>query len=249
MTYIFNRSEPFLSNAQFSQTRDLSRIQVKLGPERQPAVTDAAAAMAERIKELELENRRLQRLTITDELTCAYNRRHFRASYLSLLNSTSRYPSIALCLFDIDHFKGYNDTFGHPMGDAALRAITRAIRPLLRRNSDCLFRFGGDEFGALFCASSAQGAMSMIQKFQQAVKSLRLSLTTDSTATLTATYGIAWHPNPGMANIDAKQFYSAADNTLYKAKHGGRNCILMRVMNDDEHDGESHLTKHATDPL
>jgi len=249
MKSIFNRSEPFVSDIPLSQTQDTSHIKLEFSRAQRRPEAELAGAMASRIKQLEMENRRLQRLTITDELTCAYNRRYFRASYQALVDSASRHPSIALCLFDIDHFKAYNDTFGHPMGDAALRAVTRAIRPLLRRGSDRLFRFGGDEFGALFCAASPDNAVQMIQRFQQAVRDLHLAQRIDTDDILTATYGIAWHPDPRAANIDAKQFYSAADNTLYKAKHDGRNCILMRVMHDDAHDGETRFIKCANDHL
>src|SRR5690606_15336010 len=112
---------------------------------------EALAAMVSRIKQLEAENRRLRHLSITDELTGAYNRRHFRASFTELVHAQDsplpRTTAIALCLFDIDHFKAYNDAFGHPMGDAALRSISVAVAALLRRDSDRLFRFGGDEFG------------------------------------------------------------------------------------------------------
>lgn len=195
---------------------------------------DLAQAMRLQISQLEMENRRLQRLSITDELTCAYNRRHFRASYTALLQTPLRPPAIALCLFDIDHFKSYNDAFGHPMGDAALRNIARAIKPLLRRQSDRLFRFGGDEFGALFCAPSSSRAQALVEQFQAAVKALQLPHPGTLTGKVCATFGIVWHPDPGAHRINAQHLYSAADNTLYRAKHEGRNCILMRRMADDD---------------
>ena len=197
--------------------------------------------MADRIRQLESENKRLQRLSITDELTCAYNRRHFRTSYQSLLSTPLRPPAVALCLFDIDRFKAYNDAFGHPMGDAALRAVTLAINPLLRRASDRLFRFGGDEFGALFSASSAEQAIHLVEKFQDAIQELKLSHPAGPATLLTATFGIAWHPEPSTAQIDAKHFYSAADNTLYQAKQEGRNCIVVRAMQNADDPGDHQI--------
>lgn len=196
----------------------------------------ATAAMLARIKQLESQNRRLRRLSITDELTCAFNRRHFSTSFAVLVHTpTSPLPrttGLALCLFDIDHFKAYNDAFGHPMGDAALRAVSVAISALLRRESDRLFRFGGDEFGALFHAATPAQAEEFAEQFQAAINDLQISHPHVPGSRLSATFGVAWHPAPARRGLNAKQLYSAADNTLYAAKQGGRNRILIRIMND-----------------
>ena len=241
------RHEPFFSvppvSVSIQRTRRANGAPLSLPASTAPSLPtskiEAATALLSRIKQLEAENRRLRHLCITDELTGAYNRRHFRASFTDLVHVPSsplpRTTAIALCLFDVDHFKAYNDAFGHPMGDAALRSVSMAVGALLKRESDRLFRFGGDEFGALFRAPAPEHAMQFAEQFQAAIRGLRLSHPNGSNDTLSATFGIAWHPDPARHRINAKQLYSAADNTLYEAKHGGRNCILMRIMHDAEH--------------
>ncbi|MBO9356969.1 diguanylate cyclase [Bordetella petrii] len=202
----------------------------------EPALQDGAAtaALLARIRQLESQNRRLRRLSITDELTGAYNHRHFSGSFATLIHKPTaplpRTTAIALCLFDIDHFKAYNDAFGHPTGDAALRAVSMAVRAALRRESDRLFRFGGDEFGSLLLAETPDQAMELVTRFQVAIGKLQLTHPLRAGATLSASFGIAWHPAPARDGLHPKQLYSAADDTLYAAKQGGRNRILMRAM-------------------
>jgi len=198
----------------------------------------SSAAMLARIRQLESQNRRLQRLSITDELTCVYNRRHFSASFAALVHTPPsplpRAAAVALCLFDIDHFKAYNDAFGHPMGDAALRAAGTAVKALLRRESDRLFRFGGDEFGALLRAATPAHAEEFAQKCQAAISAMKIPHPGTPGSLLSATFGVAWHPAPARCGVTAQQLYSAADNTLYAAKQAGRNRVLMRIMQDTE---------------
>ncbi|MBV7486409.1 GGDEF domain-containing protein [Bordetella sp. BOR01] len=242
------RHEPFLApppQGAFPQGALLAQKRPKAGRLGKPGRADeplptpdgpAVTAMLARIKQLESQNRRLRHLSITDELTGAFNHRHFPASFAALVHlpvsPLPRTIAIALCLFDIDHFKAYNDAFGHPMGDAALRAISIAVRGVLRRESDRLFRFGGDEFGTLFLAATPEQAVELVEKFQAAINKLKLSHPTCPGASLSATFGIAWHPAPAYHGLTAKQLYSVADDTLYAAKQNGRNRILMRIMHD-----------------
>lgn len=203
-------------------------------PEMQPADDPATQDMLARIRQLESQNRRLRHLSITDELTCAFNRRHFSTSYAQLVHLSgapaARGDAIALCLFDIDYFKTYNDTFGHPRGDMALQAVSHAVANMLRCGSDRLFRFGGDEFGVLFRAASAEEALERARSFQTAVDALRIAHPGGQHKLLTASFGLAWHATPAAHGVDAKQIYSAADAVLYAAKQEGRNRVRLQVM-------------------
>lgn len=238
------RHEPFLSPPQGlvlapqGLSASAAAMPEGIGPPAWPAGSATPAAMLARIKQLESQNRRLRRLSITDELTCAFNRRHFSASFAALVHlppsPLPRTTALALCLFDIDHFKAYNDAFGHPMGDAALRAVSVALGALLRRESDRLFRFGGDEFGALYHAATPGQAEEFAQQLQAAINGLQISHPRAPGSKLSATFGVAWHPDPVRHALNPKQLYSAADNTLYAAKQGGRNRILMRIMCDPD---------------
>lgn len=239
----YPRHEPFLSPPQALLVASTQARSPSPTAEcaRSLAVTrddPAGAAMLARIRQLESQNRRLQHLSITDELTGVYNRRHYSASFATLVHEPTtplpRTAALALCLFDIDYFKAYNDTFGHPMGDAALRAVSLAVGRLLRRESDRLFRFGGDEFGALLRVSAPDQAEEFAVQCQAAIRTLGISHPGTPGSLLSATFGVAWHPSPARCGLRGLQLYSAADNTLYAAKQSGRNRVVMRVMQDAE---------------
>ncbi len=183
-----------------------------------------------RIRALEVENRRLRKLAITDDLTHAFNRRHFQDAFRSLLRVPARSHSIALCLFDIDNFKAYNDIYGHLQGDEALRAVTAAIRGTLRRASDRLFRLGGDEFGVLFWEPSPDRALGMVQRMRSAVNALQLPHTGNARKIVTATFGLAWCDSSVPGALSPQKMYATADSVLYDAKRSGRDRVAMQVM-------------------
>lgn len=242
MKDIHPRHEPFfsLTNQDVLLTpgglRALMHGIPEADPAAQPGGDTAASDMMARIRQLEFQNRRLRHLSITDELTCAFNRRHYSTSYAQLVHLSgtphARTGAIALCLFDIDHFKAYNDAYGHPRGDMALQAVSCAVSNMLRCGSDRLFRFGGDEFGVLFRAATPEEALGRTQTFQQAIDTLRIAHPGTRNKLLSASFGIAWHPAPAAHGLDAKQIYAAADAILYSAKQEGRNCALLQVMAD-----------------
>ncbi len=95
--------------------------------------------------------KKLQELSITDELTTLYNRRYFNDIFPKLINSAKREDlSVCFAIMDIDYFKAYNDTYGHICGDNALTSVSKSLKDSLSRADDYCFRLGGEEFGILF---------------------------------------------------------------------------------------------------
>jgi diguanylate cyclase (GGDEF)-like protein len=186
------------------------------------------AHLMSRIRDLEAENSRLMQLTVTDELTGAYNRRHFDGQFRHDSASRVRKHSLAFCLFDVDNFKAYNDSYGHGAGDDALRLIAGVVMSQLRQDQGLLFRLGGDEFCMLLFMDSAALALRIIERVQHKVRELKLPHPHGGGGVLTISFGVVWRDRHSAVMAAHRQLYLDADRVLYEAKRSGRDQI--RVM-------------------
>ena len=193
----------------------------------QPPVSGAATPqeLQAQVDTLELENARLRRLALTDDLTGAYNRRYFATMLRDALRERVRGGGLALCLFDIDNFKTINDRHGHFAGDYLLRRVALAARRCMRRTSDDLCRVGGDEFAAVLSAPSASAALAQAQRVLDAIRAIAPLDTPHGPRHVTATFGLAWIA-PGVS-LTWEQAYSDADRALYRAKQAGKNRLHL----------------------
>lgn len=178
----------------------------------------------ERTRDLRNANQRLQTLAITDELTGAFNRRHFNDFCDKALNRELRDEPLAFCMFDIDHFKPFNDQLGHQEGDQALRTISGAVQNSLKRSSDVLFRLGGEEFGVLFTAKSLPAAQEFAEQLRKAIRAEKIYHPTNTDHIATASFGVVWCSPLLSANRD--DIYACADKLLYTAKANGRDQVV-----------------------
>ncbi len=135
--------------------------------------------------------------------------------------------SFSILLLDIDHFKRINDTWGHPCGDAALRAVAHCIAETIR-GSDILFRYGGEEFVILLSDTDAQGALQLAERIRQALERLECDYDNQSIR-LTASLGIATLQD----NEAAHALLKRADDALYQAKATGRNRVVLAYTSRD----------------
>jgi two-component system, sensor histidine kinase LadS len=185
------------------------------------------AQVADRTRALEHANQRLQALAVTDALTGAFNRRHFNDLCAAALQQRPRKEPLALCMFDLDHFKRYNDTYGHQAGDTALRAISHAIQARLKRSGDTLFRLGGEEFGVLFCAGSQALAVAFVEQLRQAVLDQNIAHEGEPKGCITASFGVGWWHDCDDGALTPDAMYVAVDRALYAAKAAGRDCVQV----------------------
>lgn len=157
----------------------------------------------------------MEHAAATDRLTGAWNRRWFEDGAIQLIAASGRGEApISLILYDLDHFKQVNDTFGHEVGDQVLKAVTEAVRGQLRA-SDALARWGGEEFIVLCPATTLAGATMLAEKIRQAVEGRSFP----QAGMVTISLGVAqYHPSEG---LDA--WVRRADEALYRAKMRGRN--------------------------
>ncbi len=162
----------------------------------------------------------------TDPLTGLSNRLRLWEDLQSAHSKLERYPfpyAVALC--DVDRFKAYNDRFGHPAGDAALRAVANTIAEQCR-GGDRAYRYGGEEFLVILAAQAAAGAATAMNRIRQAVQTLAIPHKDNLPAeVLTISCGIAV-ARPGTKRTQ-EAVVAEADTALYQAKNGGRNRVVV----------------------
>jgi two-component system, sensor histidine kinase LadS len=187
--------------------------------------TELEIRVAERTHDLQDANARLTELSQTDALTGIFNRRYLDMQLALDLRRMARHNgSIAVMLVDIDHFKRFNDTHGHPAGDACLQAVAAALRAQLPRIGDTVARYGGEEFCVLAPESTEEGALALAEKLRHAVAEVRIPLEPQA-ASVTASIGLHWQQVDQGATASA--VLKHADQALYLAKAAGRNRVCV----------------------
>ena len=167
---------------------------------------------------------KLEELATTDALTGLRNRRKFDEVIDSEWRRALRHNTpLSLLMIDADHFKSYNDTYGHQAGDQVLVGIAICISDSVHRAGDCAARYGGEEFAVLLPATAGADAMMVAETIRRKVQGW-----SDEPVMSTVSIGIA-SITPTEA-LDWPQFVNAADKALYAAKDAGRNCCVMAPM-------------------
>ncbi|RYD83302.1 MAG: GGDEF domain-containing protein, partial [Sphingomonadales bacterium] len=133
---------------------------------------------------------------------------------------------LALLMIDIDHFKTLNDLMGHPEGDARLRDVAHAIRGRARRAADVATRYGGEEFAVILPGVDPERALAQAEETRLAVEEMALK-SPAPLGRVTVSIGVAHISGPHDENTAA--FMAAADAALYRAKHAGRNCVMLQA--------------------
>jgi diguanylate cyclase (GGDEF)-like protein len=177
-------------------------------------------------QELEEANRRLNHLATHDALTGLRNRRCFE-DRLQEEWGRARREGIPLSLFlvDLDHFKQYNDHYGHQAGDRCLARVASSLGETFQRASDLVARYGGEEFIALAPGLAAEDALTLAESLCERVAALRIEHAASAVAgSLTVSIGVATHRPDG--ETPPEEVVRRADAALYRAKAQGRNRAL-----------------------
>jgi diguanylate cyclase (GGDEF)-like protein len=178
--------------------------------------------LADRTSALRRDSRRFYVASRTDPLTGAGNRLRLDEDLAAEVARAQRYghtPTIAMC--DLDHFKDFNDRFGHLAGDDALRRVADTIRANLRAG-DVLYRYGGEELVVVLPEQSLDDAGKAMERVRAAVEALAIPAGTGA-GSLTVSVGLA-HLEPGR-DTTPSQWLDRADEALYRAKRAGRNRV------------------------
>ncbi len=189
-----------------------------------------ALALADRIKLLQTERSRLKEkertltvLSITDGLTGLYNKRWFQDKLPSEMNQARGMGlSLSMLVCDVDHFKTFNDTYGHAAGDLVLAGLGDLFREALR-NNDIAFRYGGEEFAVILPGVDAGQAQKVAERLRASFADLKITLPDGGQAGATISIGVT-QQRPGDSRED---IFGRADAALYKAKKRGRNRVVV----------------------
>ena len=174
-------------------------------------------------KELEEKNRELERLSTTDGLLGIANRRSFDDFFDKEWRRASREEKhLSIILIDIDHFKAFNDNYGHQGGDDCLRRVATRLKECLKRGGDKIARYGGEEFVVVLPNTNQQGAILIAEELRAGIESMNLQHEHSKVADhVTISLGVASVvPNQ---NLSLTKLISMADDALYEAKEAGRN--------------------------
>jgi diguanylate cyclase (GGDEF)-like protein/PAS domain S-box-containing protein len=184
----------------------------------------AEAALKVAHQELETALAREQKLARTDELTRVYNRRYLFELAEHEFKVAKRYQqSLSVIMFDLDHFKKINDTFGHTIGDLVLQRVTKAVSSILR-STDLIGRYGGEEFVILLPMTGMKQAYALAERIRRKTEKIRIR-TEKGIVTVTMSIGIV-ELDQQMPNNSVELLIRSADEKMYAAKQAGRNCIV-----------------------
>jgi len=189
-------------------------------------------ALREVQRQLEVTNAELHRLSATDALTGIPNRRIFDETMHNEWRRAIREKTwLTIVIIDIDHFKLFNDHYGHQAGDDALHQVAQALSTIIRRPGDMLARYGGEEFGVILPNTDQLGTGAISQRFIEAVNNLNIEHKESKTLDkVTISLGAA--SIMPVQEVKPEDVLKEADKALYRAKENGRNqsvCVLHKV--------------------
>jgi len=174
----------------------------------------------------EVFQRQMYESSLRDGLTRAFNKKYFTDRLESEFTFALRHNSpLALVMFDIDHFKKVNDTYGHPAGDAILTDLS-ALMMISLRTEDIFARYGGEEFAVICRGSDLAQAQVIGERLRRAAEGRKFTFQ-DKVIPVTISIGVAALPDPNIK--DAAAFVVAADGALYRSKQGGRNRVSLHM--------------------
>lgn len=179
-----------------------------------------------RTRELQEKNAILEQLSFMDGLTQIANRRKFDEFYIFSWQSASRnHQELIVLMLDIDHFKHYNDTYGHLEGDQCLKGIAQLLQIKVKRSSDLLARYGGEEFVIVLNHTTIDYAIQMSEDILQSVRELGIEHKSSAYGVVTLSIGVAVIRASEKLPMD--YLIDLADQALYQAKSSGRNTYMV----------------------
>lgn len=176
-------------------------------------------------RQLEQQTENMRSLAFLDELTGIANRRHFNRSLEAEWRRCLRERQpLSMIMLDVDYFKQFNDLYGHQRGDDCLVCIAGSLKNSLTRSHDLPARIGGEEFACLLPNTQLEGALIKAERIRSEIEALAIPHAGSLAGpVVTVSVGVACMlPEPG---IDYLSLLEAADETLYRAKHEGRNQV------------------------
>lgn len=177
------------------------------------------------LTELAEKNRALEEQNTLDALSGVRNRAYFDKKILAEMKRSRREQRpLALVMLDIDHFKQINDQYGHLAGDAVIRGVAQRIQALLKRSSDHVCRYGGEEFALILPNTDAEGVVTLAEQIRQAIADMPFET---EIGELSAQISAGCYAVVAEAGMVSSDYIQAADRALYQAKQQGRNQVQL----------------------
>jgi len=173
--------------------------------------------------------KRMETLAITDALSNLYNRRYFNMIFEKEVKRLKReHGSMVFMMLDIDHFKLYNDKYGHLKGDEVLIAVSQCLKEVCQRETDQVFRLGGEEFGIVLLGMDNTKVHAFAGKVIKSIENLNIKHEENDPYTwVTASLGAVVCTFDSTSKLDAKDIYQIADDAMYTSKQTGRNRVFI----------------------
>ncbi|AXX87579.1 BvgS-like domain-containing diguanylate cyclase (NMT1, PAS domains) [Malaciobacter marinus] len=171
----------------------------------------------------------IEEISITDGLTDIYNRRHFDKILPDYINNAKRNNEIiTFVMMDIDHFKQYNDNYGHQKGDEVLIDVAKVLTEYMKRADDYCFRLGGEEFGLLYKSNDISKSKEFALKILNGIEKMKIKHKYNSVSDyITVSMGVSCQEASSISNVD--NLYKTTDDLLYKSKKEGRNRVSFNT--------------------
>lgn len=236
LSYNYQRQERFdAQESALNNERQARAIQEKMLLLQQEAKDDLEYKVQERTLELEITlrelsetNRELEEKNTIDSLTGIRNRLHFDKKYQAEVRRSRREQTeLSLVILDIDHFKKINDQYGHLVGDECIKFVARVLADHVKRPSDDVCRYGGEEFTFILPNTPQQGAVQLVEAVREKIASTPVN-TVSGSINMTISAGIC----TGIMQADQteKVLLDTADQCLYQAKNSGRNKVCSSYL-------------------
>jgi diguanylate cyclase (GGDEF)-like protein len=165
----------------------------------------------------------IRNLAVRDGLTGLYNHRHFQEKLTEEWIKSERYKkNLALILMDVDHFKKFNDTYGHPEGDKVLVGVSRILQETVRDKADTVARYGGEEFAVILPETDGREALDLGERIRKNVENQLFEYEAKKVYRVTLSLGVSCFPQDAR---DKRLMVQCADQALYSAKKNGRNQV------------------------
>ena len=182
-------------------------------------IVNQASEKSRHLIEKEQLEEEIRRLSITDELTTLYNHRHFFKTLESeLVRMKRQKTSLSLLMVDLDHFKRYNDLYGHVEGDKVLKKVGDIVKNSIRSNVDSGYRYGGDEFAAILIGASLDQTLAIAER-------IRFSIENAGFQDITVSVGLVEFQE----RFSLERFVKSADDAMYVAKNSGGNRVYTNI--------------------
>jgi diguanylate cyclase (GGDEF)-like protein/hemerythrin-like metal-binding protein len=209
----------------FSRNAQLRRAKKNLQL-REQELQAANDSLQQHLREINSLQEQLREQAVRDPLTNLYNRRYLDSTLERDLSRCKRDgQALSLMMIDVDHFKNFNDHYGHLAGDEALKSVARGLQASAKRASDLAARYGGEEFTWVLADTDGATAQRLAEDFRAAIAALQIKHEHSLQGRLTVSIGIATLSNTAYQTVAA--LTRAADEALYRAKHGGRNQVRL----------------------